>query len=245
MNLYEILLNKALEQPDCEVESLVLGWHASGIVLRDGRWGLGAVPNPLKEAHVVREQHTQKILTSSAHDLVRLIVSPFPQEFAAATAAISALLPPPAGGMSLDLIRLMPRDEKVAVLGYHRAIVPFLRDWQWQLVIFDDYRKAPDIHLEEAIEEKIGEAQWVWMTAEALRDRALPVLNEKLKRMNGVFLQAPGVPWLELGYRDIGVNYLVLPHLAENARSRDVIAKIAVGGDPWNDEGLVWKVHLV
>ena len=250
MNFYELVVNAALSREDCEVSSLVLGWHASGILLADGRWGIGAVPDPLKEAHIVREQHTRSIIGASAHALAQLIVSPFPQEFAAASAAVSALLPPPEGsGLPLDSIKLITGGEKVAVLGYHRSIIPFMRDWNWELVIFDDYsmkKNSPGVYPESEMLKQLDNVSWVWLTAEAMRDRAFLELQGKLARMNGVFLQGGGVAWLERGYRDFGVSYLVLPHKASPETSpSDVIARVGVGGDAWSDDELVWKVHNV
>ncbi|MCL1876344.1 MAG: DUF364 domain-containing protein [Synergistaceae bacterium] len=250
MNFYELVVNAALAQSNCEVSSLVLGWHASGIFLSDGRWGIGAVPDPLKEAHIVREQHTRNLIGASAHSLAQLIVSPFPQEFAAASAAVSALLPPPEGeGLPLDSIRLVTKGEKVAVLGYHRSIIPFLQDWNWELMIFDDYsmkKKCPNVYPESEMLKQLDDVSWVWITAEALRDRAFLELQGKLAGMKGVFLQGGGVAWLNSGYRDFGVSYLVLPHRASpEINPFDVIARIGVGGDAWSDSELVWKVHSV
>jgi len=250
MNFYELVVNAALSQKDCEVSSLVLGWHASGILLADGRWGVGAVPDPLKEAHVVREQHTRNIIGASAHVLAQLIVSPFPQEFAAASAAVSALLPTPEeNGLPLDSIRLLTKGEKVAVLGYHRSIIPFMRDWNWNLVIFDDYstkRKSQNVYPESEMLKQLDNVSWVWLTAEAMRDRAFLELQGKLAGIKGVFLQGGGVAWLERGYRDFGVSYLILPHAADpKVKPSDVIARIGVGGEAWNDSELVWKVHNV
>jgi hypothetical protein len=250
MNFYELVVNAALSQKDCKVSSLVLGWHASGIILADGRWGIGAVPDPLKEAHVVREQHTRNMIEASAHALAQLIVSPFPQEFAAASAAVAALLPPPyESGLPLDSIRLITKGEKVAVLGYHRSIVPFMLDWNWNLVIFDDYsikRKSPNIYPESEMLKQLDSVSWVWLTAEAMRDRAFLELQNKLSEMKGVFLQGGGVAWLNQGYRDFGVNYLVLPHAAsDEIDPSNVIARIGVGGEAWNDSELIWKVHNV
>jgi len=250
MNFYELVVNAALAQKNSAVSSLVLGWLASGIILSDGRWGIGAVPDPLKEAHIVREQHVRNILGASAHALAQLIVSPFPQEFAAASAAISALLPPPErSGLPLDSIRLITKGEKVAVLGYHRSVIPFLRDWNWELVIFDDYsmkRKSPNVYPESEMLRQLDDVSWVWLTAETMRDRAFLELQGKLAGMKGVFLQGGGVAWLEHGYRDFGVSYLVLPHGAgPEVDASDVIARIGVGGEAWNDSELVWKVHSV
>ena len=250
MNFYELVVNAALSRKDCEVSSLVLGWHASGIILADGRWGIGAVPDPLKEAHVVREHHTRAIIGASAHALAQLIVSPFPQEFAAASAAVAALLPPPEGsGLPLDSIRLITRGEKVAVLGYHRSIVPFMRDWNWELVIFDDYsmkKNSPDVYPESEMLKQLKNVSWVWLTSEAMRDRAFLELQDKLANMKGVFLQGGGVAWLDHGYRDFGVSYLILPHKADgDVAPSNVIARIGVGGEAWNDDELVWKVHSV
>ena len=250
MNFYELVVNTALSQENCEVSSLVLGWHASGILFADGRWGIGAVPDPLKEAHIVREQHTRSIDGANAHSLAQLIVSPFPQEFAAASAAVAALLPPPEGsGLPLDSIRLMPKGEKVAVLGYHRYIIPFLQDWNWELVIFDDYtmkKRTPNVYPESEMLKQLDGVSWVWITAEALRDRAFLELQDKLKGMKGVFLQGGGVAWLDRGYRDFGVSYLVLPHRANpEINPTDVIARIGIGGEAWNDSELIWKVHYM
>jgi hypothetical protein len=250
MNFYELVVNAALSQKDCEISSLVLGWHASGILLADGRWGIGAVPDPLKEAHVVREQHTRNIIGASAHALAQLIVSPFPQEFAAASAAVSALLPPPEGsGLPLDSIRLITKGEKIAVLGYHRSVIPFMRDWNWDLVIFDDKsekRKSQDVYPESEMLKQLDNVSWVWLTAEAMRDRAFLELQDKLAGMKGVFLQGGGVAWLDHGYRDFGVSYLILPHKASpDVNPSDVIARIGVGGEAWNDSELIWRVHYM
>ena len=250
MNFYELVVNAALSQKDCEVSSLVLGWHASGIMLADGRWGIGAVPDPQKEAHIVREQHTRSIVGASAYALAQLIVSPFPQEFAAASAAISALLPPPAGsGLPLDSIRLVTRGEKVAVLGYHKSIIPFMRDLNWDLVIFDDYstmKNSPDVYPESEMLKQLDKVSWVWMTAEAMRDRAFLELQGKLAGMKGVFLQGGGVAWLDHGYRDYGVSYLVLPHAASpEVDPSSIISWIGIGGEAWSNSELVWKVHNV
>jgi len=250
MNFYELVVNAALSQKNCEVSSLVLGWHASGILLEDGRWGIGAVPDPLKEAHIVREQHTRNIIGAGAHALAQLIVSPFPQEYAAASAAVSALLPPPEeGGLPLDSIRLITKGEKVAVLGYHRSVIPILQDWNWEIVIFDDFsikRKSPNVYPESEMLKQLDDVSWVWLTAEAMRDRAFLELQEKLSRMKGVFLQGGGVAWLDYGYRDFGVSFLILPHGATpKINPSDVIARLAVGQEAWNDDDLVWRVHSV
>ena len=250
MNFYEMVVNAALSQKNCDILLLVLGWHASGILLTDGRWGIGAVPDPQKEAHVVREQHTRNIIGASAHDLVQLIVSPFPQEFAAASAAVSALLPPPErSGLPLDSIRLITKGDRVAVLGYQRSIIPFMRDWNWELIIFDDHsikRKSPDVYPESEMLKQLDNVSWVWMTAEAMRDRAFIEIQGKLADMKGVFLQGGGVAWLDHGYRDFGVSYIVLPHKASpETNPSEIIARIGVGGEAWNDSELIWKVHCV
>jgi hypothetical protein len=250
MNFYELVVNAALSKKNCDVSSLVLGWHASSILLADGRWGIGTVPDPLKEAHVVREQLTRNIIGASAHSLAQLIVSPFPQEYAAASAAIAALLPPPENsGLPLDSIRLITKGEKVAVLGYQGSVIPFLRDWNWELVIFDDYsmkKKSPNVYSESEMSEQLNNVSWVWLTAEAMRDRAFLELQGKLGGIKGIFLQGGGVAWLDNGYRDFGVSYLILPHSATpEINPSDVTARIGVGGEIWNDSDLVWKVHSV
>ena len=108
MGLYEKIQDRLLSAGEGKVESLVLGWKGSAVVLKDGRWGLGAVP-PFGGASLSpREDHTRRLLASGARDLARLLVSPFPQEYAAASAAAAALAPATGEGLPLESLRPFP-----------------------------------------------------------------------------------------------------------------------------------------
>jgi hypothetical protein len=124
-----------------------------------------------------------------------------------------------------------------------------MRDLNWDLVIFDDYstmKNSPDVYPESEMLKQLDKVSWVWMTAEAMRDRAFLELQGKLAGMKGVFLQGGGVAWLDHGYRDYGVSYLILPHAASpEVDPSSVISWIGIGGEAWSNSELVWKVHNV
>ncbi|MDR1621853.1 MAG: hypothetical protein LBS00_05715 [Synergistaceae bacterium] len=241
MNFFEDVVSGVRKCEDVSVARLVLGWHASLVIASDGRWGIGCVPNSLKEAHTAREAHTNLLLGGSMAQLAELIVSPFPQEFAAATAACAALLPFPGRGFPMDAIMPCAQGDKVAVLGYQRELISMMRDWGWNVAIFDDNRQGcfPQKDFAEGAER----ADWVWLFPEAIRDRWLISTTDVLKTKKGCFLQGPGLPWLRESFASLGVTHLVAPEAAGDAEM--VHARISAGGDPWLCPDLEWRVHSV
>ncbi|MDR1732368.1 MAG: hypothetical protein LBR61_09795 [Synergistaceae bacterium] len=243
MGFFEEVLEAAGQKPDSAVERLVLGWHASSLAASDGRWGVGFVPASAKEAHVAREPHTTMLLEGTLQRLAALLVSPFPQEFAAATAACAALFPFPAGGFRMDAIMPAARGDRVAVLGYERDLAPLMRDWGWKLAIFDDLRRSPDCFPQKDFEEGVRAADWVWLTPDAIRDRWLISTADALREKKGCFLQGPGLPCLPESFRALGVTHLVNPGVPEDRRER-LFAHIAAGGTLWLCPDVEWKIHF-
>jgi hypothetical protein len=228
--------------PDSAVERLVLGWHASSLVASDGRWGIGFVPASLKEPHTARAVHTNGLLDGSLLQLAELFVSPFPQEFAAATAACAALFPFPDGGFRMDSIMPCARGDRVAVLGYERDLIPLMRDWGWRLAVFDDFRHGPDCFPQKDFVDGVRGAEWVWLTPDAIRDRWLISTADALREKKGCFIQGPGLPCLPGAFASLGVTRLVIPRATDDGEG--VRAHIAAGGTLWLLPDLEWRVHL-
>ena len=244
MGFFEDVVKAAREREDVSVAALILGWHASVVVASDGRWGIGHVPNSLKEAHTAREPHTNRLLADSLARLAELVVSPFPQEFAAATAACVALLPVPEEGFRMDSIMPCARGDKVAVLGYEREFVPIMRDWGWKLAVFDDNRRGPDCFPQKDFADGVRGADWVWLTPEAIRDRWLLSTADDLKKKKGCFLQGPGLPWLPESFSALGVTHLIVPKPMDDTNAKNLCPRIAAGGDLWHCHDIEWRVHF-
>lgn len=240
MSLYEEIYAHLLACADGETESLVLGWKGSAVVLKDGRWGLGAVPPEGQMELSPREEHTRRLLTSQAHDLIRLLVSPYPQEFAVASAVAAALAPSPRKGLPLESLLPLPGEGKVALLTPDPWVIGFLKDWNWNVSIFDDVRRGMHVLPEWTASQHIASSQWVWFTAEVFRRRTIfsliPFLGKK-----GAILQGPGIPFLPAIYRKAGITHLVLP-LNSDENFEDVLRYIAAGGTPWVCPSLPWSV---
>ena len=244
MNFFEELAAAVGRAEDGGVARLVLGWHASFVLAKDGRWGVGFVPDSLKEAHRARAPHTEALLEASLSGLAGLYVSPFPQEFAAATAACAALLPFGDGGSPLDLVMTCARGDLVAVLGHERDLLPFMRDWGWRVAVFDDrVAGRPDCFPQDDFSRGVREAEWVWLSPEAIRDRWLLSTREELLRKKGCFLQGPGLPALPGGFAPLGVTHLVAPTALDPDAAPAIEAHIAAGGSPWLCGALTWRVH--
>ena len=236
-------LSRALQKKnDSPVSRLILGWHASYILAEDGRSGVGFVPDSRLEPHTSRPIHTLSLLSSSLKELASLYVSPFPQEFAAASAACSVLLPfHETGGKYLDAVMTCARGDKVAVLGYERDLVPFMRDWGWRSAFFDDrYAGRQDCFRQEEFSRAVREAEWVWLSPEAIRDRWLLSTQNILRNKKGCFLQGPGIPALPESFASLGVTHLVVP-IAD--RQENIEAHISAGGSAWLCESLKWRVY--
>ena len=243
-NFFEKLAAAVGGAKDGGVVRLALGWHASFVLAEDGRWGVGFVPDSMKEAHTARAVHTEALIGASLSRLAGLYVSPFPQEFAAATAACAALLPFGGGGLPLDQAMTCARGEWVAVLGYERDLLPFMRDWGWRVAVFDDRVSGrPDCFPQEDFSRGAQEAEWVWLSPEAIRDRWLLSTREELLRKKGCFLQGPGLPALAGAFAPLGVTRLVVPEAAGPDAAPMVEAHVAAGGSPWLCEALTWRVH--
>ncbi|CAM1380367.1 hypothetical protein FF3_01495 [Fretibacterium fastidiosum] len=244
MNFFEALDAAARRVPDCGVARLVLGWHASFALAEDGRWGVGFVPDSMKEAHRARAVHTEELIRAPLARLAGLYVSPFPQEFAAASAACAALLPFGAGGSPLDLAMTCARGDRVAVLGYERDLLPFMRDWGWRVAVFDDRGIGPDCFPQSDFSRGVREAEWVWLSPEAIRDRWLLSTREELTRKKGCFLQGPGLPALPGAFAPLGVTHLVVPRGdASPEAAMAAEAHVAAGGSPWLSGALTWRVY--
>lgn len=242
-NFFEELSQAVNIRHDGRISRLVLGWHASYILAQDGRFGVGFVPDSMKEPHVTRSIHTEALLSSSLKGLAALYVSPFPQEFAAASAACSVLVPfSPDYGMPLDAVMTCARGDRVAVLGYERDLVPFMRDWGWNIAVFDD-RCAERYGCFSQVEFSRGvrEAEWVWLSPEAIRDRWLMSTQNILREKKGCFLQGPGIPALPESFRAMGVTHLVAPLGSDSAL---IEAHVSAGGSTWQCESLSWKVYM-
>lgn len=228
---------------DAKVSRLILGWHASYILADDSRFGAGFVPDSRIEPHTSRPIHTQSLITSTLKELAGLYVSPFPQEFAAASAACSLLVPfPDEGGQYLDAVMTCARGDRVAVLGYERELAPFMRDWGWRSAFFDDrYAGRQDCFPQEEFSRAVRETEWVWLSPEAIRDRWLLSTQNILREKKGCFLQGPGIPALSEAFARLGVTHLVVP-LGDDAGK--IETHISAGGSTWLCEALRWRVYI-
>lgn len=242
-NLFEELSQIIEARQDSHISRLILGWHASYILTNDGRYGVGFVPDSLTEPHVTRSVHTEALLSSTLKELASLYVSPFPQEFAAASAACSVLVPfTPDSGLPLDAVMTCARGDKVAVLGYERDLLPFMRDWGWRIAVFDDRCAGRyGCFMQSEFSRGVREAEWVWLSPEAIRDRWLMSTQNILREKKGCFLQGPGIPALPELFRSMGVTHLAAP-TGDDADA--VGAHISAGGSTWQCGALRWKVYV-
>ena len=240
-NFFADLSQAVQHTQDSNVSRLVLGWHASYILAGDGRAGVGFVPDSMKEPHTARAVHTSALLTSTLKELAGLYVSPFPQEFAAASAACSVLVPfVKHGGLPLDAVMTCARGDRVAVLGYERDLLPFMREWGWRVAVFDDRAAGRQGCFEqEEFSRGVREAEWVWLSPEAIRDRWLLSTQNILRKKKGCFLQGPGIPAMPEAFMKLGVTHLVVP-LGDDTEK--IEAHISAGGSTWLCEALTWRV---
>ncbi len=241
MRLYESILDEVLTSPDGEPDYLIIGWKGSILSLSDGRWGVGAVSPAGNEPFSPREEHTRNLLSIGAHGLARLLVSPYPQEFSAASASLAALAPAPDGGEPLESLLSLPGGEKISLLAPDPWLVDFLRDWNWNLSIFDDARRGLRVLPEWTSSQHLRSSGWLWITAETLRNRKILSLLPLLKGKHGVILQGPGIPFLPSVFREAGITHLVLPVAEERAEAR-TRRYISAGGTPWSCPSLLWRV---
>ena len=243
-NFFEDLSEILASKKDSEISKLILGWHASYIFANDGRYGVGFVPDSRIEPHTARQVHTENLLNSSLQKLAKLYFSPFPQEFAAASAACSILIPfDKNSGMPLDAVMPCARGDKVAVLGYERDLVPFMFEWGWRVAIFDDrFSDRQNCFPQDEFSRGVREAEWVWLSPEAIRDRWLLSTQNILREKKGCFLQGPGIPFTPKLFLKMGITHLLTPICNENFNS--IEADISAGSSTWLCDDLTWKVYL-
>ena len=240
MRLYEEMQERLLSVRQGELESLVLSWKGSVAKLTDGRWGIGAIPPEGAETLSSREDHTRGLTASGSGDYIRLLVSPYPQEYAAAT-AVAAALAPPGEGKPLECLLSLPGKERVSLITPDPFVVDFLRDWNWNISIFDDRKRGRDVFPEWTASQHLGGAGWLWITAECFRTRSFFSLLPWLKGKK-IILQGPGVPFLPEIYAKAGTSYLVLP-LTKGADPAGPSRYIGAGGSPWKCPDLPWRVY--
>ena len=244
-NFFERLSEIIKSKKDSRVSKLILGWHASFILSEDGRAGVGFVPDSRIEPHTARAIHTEELLNSSLKNLAALYVSPFPQEFAAASAACSLLIPFDSknknNGLPLDAVMTCARGDKVAVLGYERDLIPFMNDWGWRAAIFDDrFAGRQNCFPQNEFSRGVREAEWVWLSPEAIRDRWLLSTQNILREKKGCFIQGPGIPAVPEIFLNAGVTHVVIPSIS-NKKSL-IEAHISAGGSAWLCQELKWRV---
>ena len=241
-------LSQVIEKvEDSKVSQLILGWHASFVSSEDGRSGVGFVPDSRLEPHTSRPIHTASLLTSTLKELAALYVSPFPQEFAAASAACSVLVPfDETGGEYLDVVMTCARGDRVAVLGYERDLLQFMRDWGWRCAFFDDFFAGrQDCFPQEEFSRAVRDAEWVWLSPEAIRDRWLLSTQNALREKKGCFLQGPGIPATLKAFAGLGITHLVVPLGNDSdSDSGKIEAHISAGGSAWLCENLKWRVYV-
>lgn len=243
MGLYEEIQDRLLSARDGEVESLVLGWKGSAAVLKDGRWGLGAVPPAGGAPLSPREDHTRRLLLSGATDLAKLLVSPYPQEYAAASAAAAALAPATEEGLPLESLLPLPGGDRVSLVTPDPWVTDFLRDWNWNISVFDDGRRGLNVFPEWTASQHLTSSGWVWLTAEVFRTRSFFSLLPRLAGKK-VILQGPGIPFLPDVYGPAGISFLVLPQTS-GGDAAAALRYVASGGTPWTCPDLRWRVHPV
>ena len=241
MRLYESILQEVLRAPDGKPDNLIIGWKGSFLSLADGRWGVGSTPPEGGDPLSPREEHTRNILMCGAHSLARLLVSPYPQEFSAASASLAALASAPAGGEPLEYLLPLPGRDRVVLLAPDPWVIDFLRDWNWNISIFDDSRRGLDILPEWTSSQHLHSSAVLWINAETLRNRKILSLIPLLKEKRGVILQGPGIPFLPTVFREAGITHLVLP-AADKSAAPETRRYIAAGGTPWTCPSLRWRV---
>ncbi len=241
MRLYESIIETAIQQPDGEVEELIIGWRGSFIRLADGRWNVGATPRNENDLPSSREDHTKNILSLSAHTLARLTVSPYPQEFASASASLATLRPAPLTGSPLDSLIPLPEGDRVFLFAPEPCVVDSLRDWNWNISIFDDKSRGLRVFPSWTSLQQLKRGGWLWLGPDSLRDRRILTLAPLFRELKGVILQGPGIPFLPSFFRSVGLTHLIVP--VPCASDMMIVKRyISAGGSPWICPSLRWSL---
>ncbi|MBQ9629084.1 MAG: hypothetical protein IJR43_07485, partial [Synergistaceae bacterium] len=128
--------------------------------------------------------------------------------------------------------------------GYERDMIPFMREWGWRIAIFDDRCAGRnECYTQDEFSRGVREAEWVWLSPEAIRDRWLLSTQNILREKNGCFLQGPGIPAVPEIFSRMGITHLVSPVITHESDSRIIEAHISAGGSTWLCEGLTWRVY--
>lgn len=245
MRFLESIIRKALSAPDAPVASLVLGLRGSIVVLADGRVGIGWPPSTPDGSAAIREDFACRLASASAHDLATLYASPFPQESAAASAAIAALCPPPedpdAEGAFLESLIPLPSGGAAALLVSDRDVADTLRDWGWNVTVFEDPSTRRGSLPRWTSTCAAASFSTFWLAGSLVPDGSILSLSSVLPAGCPMIVQGPGVPYVPEALSPIGVRYLVLPKPVAGGTDR-CLAHIGAGGSPWLSRHILWRV---
>ena len=246
MRFLESMIRKALAAPDAPVASLVLGLRGSIAVLADGRVGIGWPPSTPDGSATIREDFACRLASASAHELATLYASPFPQESAAASAAIAALCPPPeepdAEGAFLESLIPLPSGGAVALLGSDRDVADTLRDWGWNVTVFEDASTRRGSLPRWTSTCTAASFSTFWLTGSLVPGGSILSLSRVLPPGCPMIVQGPGIPYVPEALSPIGVRYIVLPRPPAGATDR-CLAHIGAGGSPWLSPYILWRVY--
>ncbi len=245
MRIFETILKELRSFPDGEVSEIVLGWHGSIVLFRDGRYGLGSVPTRRNlETFESYSSQTQRLLNASAHELVELMVSPYPQEFAIASAAASALAPIKTKGRPLSRFLKDLKPKKLYLIGYEQPLVLLFNNLNLKPFVLDDFSRKPRVLPSWVGPHLLNDADWLWITFQALRDRQLFSLEKLIKSTENVVLLGPGVPWLPDLLSWLGIKFVAQPRIS-HSKANHLLKYIAAGGSCWDCEFLSWEVYPI
>lgn len=172
MRIFDAILRGLKDFPDGNVSDIVLGWYGSVVVLKDGRYGLGSVPSAKHlETFEISSLQTRHLLRLSAQELAELLVSPYPQEFAIASAAASALASIKVPGIPLEDFLESLNSKKLYIIGYERPLVLLFNNLNLKPCVLDDLSRKPGVLPSWVGPHLLNDADWLWITCQALRDR--------------------------------------------------------------------------
>ena len=245
MRFLESMIRKALAAPDAPVASLVLGLRGSIVVLADGRVGVGWPPSTPDGSAAIREDFACRLASASAHELATLYASPFPQESAAASAAIAALCPPPEEpgneGAFLESLIPLASGGRAALLGSDWDVADTLRDWGWNVTVFEDPSTRRGSLPRWTSTCAAASFSTFWLAGSLVTDGSILSLSAVLPPGHPMIVQGPGIPYVPEALSAVGVRSLVLPRPLAGETGR-CLAHIGAGGSPWLSPYILWRV---